>query len=126
MFRKTHRLCLEQTGHQPAIPDSPSAPELLPAHVKAVVDVALTRLDEVKARLGVTAKATQPATGAHQPSDCLNSIARANRQLNLLLEQPFSPSDVYQLLTLAAAYTARLLGKFPDVKRPSLPVFERG
>lgn len=54
-----------------------------------------------------------------------NAILYLNRQLNLLLERHISPSDVYQEVTLAVAYSARLLARYPDAVRiPAEPPFE--
>ena len=50
-----------------------------------------------------------------------------NRQLNLVLERHFSPSDNYMQVTLAVAYTAQVLARYPDVVRlPEEPPFEPG
>ena len=59
------------------------------------------------------------------PADHFNAILNLNRQLNLLLERHISPSDVYQEVTLAIAYSARLLARYPDAVRiPAEPPFE--
>ncbi|MER2530261.1 MAG: hypothetical protein ABTR54_01460 [Candidatus Competibacter sp.] len=54
-----------------------------------------------------------------------SDVLEANRQLNQLLERHISPSDVYQELTLAIGYSARLLARYPEATRiPSEPPFE--
>lgn len=126
LFRKSDRFCFERTGDQGVVPQSPPADKVEPAHVKAVVDVALTRIAQVKAQLGVTEKAEAPAVDASkQPSDVLNALFVANRQLNALLDQPFTPNDVYQLVSLAVGYAARLTGKIAAAPAVELPSFER-
>lgn len=63
--------------------------------------------------------------GAVTPLDCFDALLNLNRQLNLLLEQHISPSDVYQQVTLAIGYSARLLARYPDAIRiPAEPPFE--
>jgi hypothetical protein len=58
-------------------------------------------------------------------TELFNSILELNRELNLLLEHPVSPSDVYRELTLAIGYSARLLARYPDATRiPLEPPFE--
>lgn len=60
-------------------------------------------------------------------SEVSNTLIELDRQLNLLLEQPISPSDVYQELTLAIGYTSRLLARYPNAIRiPVEPAFEPG
>ncbi len=53
---------------------------------------------------------------------CSQRSPRSDRQINLLLERPFAPADVYQQVALAVAYAARLAGHEP----PAPPAFVRG
>lgn len=120
-FRKSDRLCFERTGEQAQLPHPPHPGEIQPMHVRAVADAAIVRLSQVKAKLGITEKTAEGTRDAKKtPSDVLRAAARGNRQLNLLLEQQFSPSDVYQLMTLAVGYASRISGKSLP-----LPAFER-
>jgi hypothetical protein len=124
-FRKADRLCFERTGEEALLPHPPAVGELTPGHVREVVDAAVQRLQQVKARLGIAEQSPAPAAVAgKQPTDVCGLLFRANRQLNLLLDQPFSPNDVYQLVTLAIGYAARLLGHVGGIP-PALPAFER-
>lgn len=126
LFRKCDRFCFERTGEQAVLPQPPPADQVEPAHVKAVVDLALIRLEQVKARMGVEDKGTAPARDeSKQPSDVLDALFRANRQLNTLLDQPFTPNDVYQLVTLSVGYATRLCSKIADPPAVVLPAFER-
>ena len=62
---------------------------------------------------------------ARAAADPFNAILNLNRQLNLLLERHISASDVYQEVTLAIAYSARLLARYPEAIRiPAEPPFE--
>lgn len=59
------------------------------------------------------------------PADSFTALLNLNRQLNLLLERHIAPSDVYEEVTLAIGYTARLLAPHPDATRiPAEPPFE--
>jgi hypothetical protein len=126
LFRKADRFCFERTGESAMLPLPPAPGDIQPMHVLAVIDGALTRVLAVKDRLGISEKVAAPARqDSKQPSDVLGAVARANRQLNLLLDQPFSPSDVYQQLTLAIGYAGRLLSRLPGANQPALPALER-
>jgi len=125
LFRKSDRFCFERTGEENVLPYPPPVEQIEPQHVHAVVDAALYHLQRVKTQLRIPETATQPAVDpSKQPSDCLAVVLEASRQLNRLLEQPFSPSDVYQLLTLGAGYAARLCAH-AGVTMPGQPAFER-
>lgn len=126
LFRKADRFCFERTGEQSVLPQPPPADKVEPAHVKAVVDVAINRIEQVKARLGVTEKATAPKRDdSKQPSDVLGSLFLANRAVNGLLDHPFTPNDVYQLVSLSVGYATRLASKIDKAPSSELPKFER-
>lgn len=123
-FRKADRLCQEYAGDPMAlVPHAPPLGDIKPGHVLLVIDAALRELGEVKRAIGCTEEAKPSAREAGKtPSDVFSTLATANRQLNLLLERPFTPADVFQQISLAIAYTARLVGAEP----PAAPAFERG
>lgn len=105
----------------------------LPAPVGAIgPDDVLARLRVSHQQLRKIMQSLQIAetSGAANGSDTatvdnFTAILNLNRQLNLLLERHISPSDVYQEVTLAIAYSARLLARYPDATRiPAEPPFE--
>ena len=105
----------------------------LPAPVGAIgPDDVLARLRVSHQQLRKIMQSLQIAetSGAANGSDTatvdnFTAILNLNRQLNLLLERHISPSDVYQEVTLAIAYSARLLARYPDAIRiPAEPLFE--
>ncbi|MDP6015112.1 MAG: hypothetical protein QGI32_03350 [Candidatus Latescibacteria bacterium] len=127
LFLKADRLCFEQTrGHAsaPEIPDE----VIRPAHVLAVVDASLARLDLVGTSIGMVDRAVEPTRDdSRTPTDVFRSIIQANRQLNLMLDNQVSHSDVFQQVTLAISYTSRLLARFPGGTRiPASDDYERG
>jgi len=124
VFRKADRLCQEITGDPvAAIPHVLPVAEIKPGHVLLVIEAALRELAEVKHGLGIKEAAEAPARDASKvPSDVFGALATANRQINLLLERPFRPTDVYQQVSLAVAYAARLTDEDP----PAPAAFERG
>ncbi|MEE8104660.1 MAG: hypothetical protein V3T86_03900 [Planctomycetota bacterium] len=126
LFRKTKRLCFEQLREHIEMPEVHRG-KIRPAQVHAVVDKVLTRLQNLKAGLGIKEKSEKtPRDASKTPTDVFRSIGEANRQLNVLIEKPFSPSDVFQQVTLGVGYAARLLARFPGATRiPAAPKFER-
>jgi hypothetical protein len=99
-----------------------------PAHVFQVVTAALERLRFLKKRLGVTLMNSEglPNPSA-TPSHVFFSIGLANQQLNVMVNQHFSPRDVSRQLSLALLYTQRLLQQFPQaIGNFPMPSLERG
>lgn len=128
LLRKANRLAFEQrrqVGTLPAVPDAP----ISAADVYVVVDAALEQIRLVKNTLGIVDDPqTDPSQPEHTASGVYSAIVQANRQLNLLLDQQFTPSDVFQQVTTAVGLAAHLLGELPGAARtpPSAPAFERG
>lgn len=62
-------------------------------------------------------------------TDVFKSIVQANRQINLLLEQPIEPGDVYSVVQHANAYIIDILNKLAPVwslTAPTLPEYQVG
>jgi len=125
LFRNAEHLAFEQAREHAPAPSTPSG-EIRPADVYRVVDAALQRVLQVKKALAIEEQLDPPPRDpAKTPADVFRSIVSANRQLNLLRDRPFSPSDVYQEVTIAIGYSARLLAQFPGATRiPGAPPFE--
>jgi hypothetical protein len=126
VFRKADRLCAEVAADPPAsVPHAPALTDVKPAHVLQVIDAAVREIAEVKSALKIPERSDPPARDvAKTPSDVYGTLATLNRQVNLLLTQPFTPSDVFQQLSLAVAYAARLGAEpkdspFQRAKRPA-------
>ena len=127
LFTRADRLTFELAREsEPTAPHATG--QLAPYHVFRMVDAALSRVRTAKKRLGISQPVVETAApGSTTPSEVFTSIVQANRQLNLLLREQLSPSDVYQRVTLAVGLTARLLSRFPDATRlPPEPALERG
>ena len=126
LFRKADRMCFEQTrirGKEPVPPKG----RILPGHVYGAVNSALERVLIVKKHLRLDKQFTKAASDPSKtPSDVLRSIVQANRQLNLMLERKFAPSDVFQQVTVAVGIAERLIEQFPDEDSniPDAPKFE--
>jgi hypothetical protein len=126
MFEKANRLSFEQVRETAPPPGTPVG-EILPFDISVVITATLMRLRAVKAKLGISEPTTEPQTiGMKTPSEVFVAVNEANRQLDLLLDQRVGPSDVFQKVTLAIGYAARLLARFPGQSRiPEAPPFER-
>ena len=126
LFRKANRLSFEHTRE---IVDEFPRPdgEIEPAEVLAVVENALARIRRVKEKLGISQTIAREAPDPSKTSDdVILAILQSSQQLNLLLDEPFSPAEVYEQLTVAIGYTARLRAQFPGDRIPETPPFESG
>ena len=70
-----------------------------------------------------------PRDASKTPSDVFRSIVQANRQLNLLLTHPFSPSDVFAIVSLTNEYLRETMDRLSPGWRagePKLPPLVQG
>lgn len=126
LFRKSNQMAFEHTregGESPAIPNR----EINPGDVQEVVTKALQRIRRVKKSLSISEQAELPDLDSSiTPSQVFEVIVSANRELNQLLDRPFAPEDVYEQITVAIGYAARLLDtKDARSTPPEPPPFER-
>ena len=85
---------------EPPIPEG----ELQPADVYGLLVVAQERLARVQAHLGAPPSTLEPALEPTRiPTDVFNSLLAANQQVNVLLAEPASPGDVFQVVSWALA-----------------------
>jgi len=108
-WHKVNRLADEVGGRvaRPA-PAAPPLRDLKPGHVLQLIDAVLVHIDDVKQRLQISDKASEPSIdSSKKPSDVLMTLVRVNRELSRVLERPFTPSDVYRTVALASAYVTR-------------------
>jgi hypothetical protein len=98
----------------------PVTGEVRPSDVYGVVDASLASLLLVKRHLGIgeaVGEEIQPESTT--PSEVFNAAIAAGSEVNNLLEQRTSPSDVFQLATSAVHAAASLHATIP--KGPNLP-----
>ena len=127
LFRKTDRLADQLTGEEGELPPVPVG-EIEPQHVLRVVQAAQERVERIRNELEIGYRTELPALEPGRlPRDVLREAVQANRQLNLMLDRPIQPRDVYARLELAATYVAGALTE--DESDPvygTLPPFDPG
>ena len=128
LFLKANRLSLEMAGSMGIQPEIRSASDIQPFHIWKIVNEAYKRILVVKQELGIPGSTSEQLK---DPSTTMThaggAIVAANRQINLVLERPFTPGDVVHQVNLAIQYAAKLLQQFPKTTPiPQAPPFERG
>ncbi len=109
LYKKADRLAFEVTGSS-NIKKELDEPKIAPAHVWGLVNDSLKRVLLVKKALGIHQEVKEVLSPqATQPTDVFNAILQANQQLNVLLEKRFSPSDVFEQVTVAVIYAEQIL-----------------
>jgi len=125
LFHKANRLSFELTRERAELPEKPIGTIRL-VHVRDVLEAVLERLRRVKGVLGSVEQSRKRARDpAKTHADVFRSIVQANRQVNLLLNEPYAPSDTFQQVTLAVGYAAQLRTQFAGTRMPETPAFER-
>jgi hypothetical protein len=125
LFEKTNRFSFEVSRWHADPPPVPSG-DIQLTDVHALIAEAHRLLKRIMGELQITPPPPPPASaGDPEAGDLFTTLLLLNRQLNTLLERPFSPSDVYLEVTLSVGYAARLLARYPGAVRfPPEPVFE--
>lgn len=125
LFRKVGRLQRQLTGDASVMPPVPTG-EIEPQHVLQVVHAAQEGVKAIRVELGINYRSELPDREAdREPKDVFRETVQLGRQLNLMLDRPIQPQDVYAQLELAATYVAGALTT--DESEPvygELPAFE--
>ncbi|HBP90532.1 MAG: hypothetical protein KC594_18315 [Nitrospira sp.] len=128
LFIKADRLALELNGSTGIRPDPVAPLEVRPFHTWLLVTAAYNRLMTVKTELGIQERfpeKLQPSSTT--PVEVGRAIVHSNRQLNLMLQRRFVPSDVFQQVLWGVEYANALLAQFPEARNSRLsPPLERG
>ena len=109
LFRKSNQLAQEYAGtERVAAPPVPEG-QLQPNDTHAVVAAALEQVMLVKEALGIETEIPDQSRGSASATGVFMTILDTNRQLNLLLDVPILPRDVFAQVTLAVNYSAAML-----------------
>lgn len=125
LFRKLNQLAQEQAGAEriaaPAVPEG----DLTPADTILVVEDALAQIRAVKRSLGIDREADIfPPTGSSATGTFM-TLLDINRQVNLLLEEPPRPPDVFGQVTLSSVFAAGVLSHLGESDiLPPTPAFD--
>ncbi|MFQ5737478.1 MAG: hypothetical protein ACE5JX_00560 [Acidobacteriota bacterium] len=127
LFQKASQLDFELTGERISAPEKQTTGIDL-GLVSTVLDTVLARLLHVQANLGILPRPGPRQSGPECDSvDLFGEIVQLGRQLDLMLDRRLGPADVFEEVTLAVGYAARLLSRFPQAVRiPRVPRLERG
>ena len=127
LYEKADQLCFEQTRER-GVHAKLSKDIAQSEDVFRLVEAAHQRLLVVKAFLGIREETTPHALDSSRtPSDVFVLVLALNRSLNLLLDHPFTPADVFQQVTSAVNHCAGLLALYPELERlPGEPAYRRG
>jgi len=128
LYIKADRFALELTGSTGLKPIPVSAEDIRPYHVWLLVNAAYHRLLVIKTELNIPESFTERASpDTTTPTDVGRAVVRANRQLNVMLQRRFSPSEVFQQLEAARHYARALLEGFGRNQDSALlPPVQRG
>jgi hypothetical protein len=127
LYERVNRFTFERLRifHEEPNAEFVQGKELEPYHVWQLANQASVQLSAIIKDLLVVEEVTEHEVElTTSPSDVFMALLRVNRQLDVMLEQPFSPNDVYQQVTLGVHYMAKLLANFPETVRiPDAPLF---
>ena len=126
LCEKVNRLAFElirEVAEKPVVPNR----QIVPADVLRMVSFAHGQVQRIASDLDLQlAPPPAPSADTRTPTDVYQSIVQLNRQVNLLLDRGFSPSDVFEEVSLAIAHAASLRSRWPGERIPQDPTWELG
>lgn len=124
LWQKTDRLLFEISRVR-ATPPPTSTGELGTSDILVNLQDAHGILQQIMRDLEIPPEPETRIDPTSAQPDNFTALLDLNRQVDLLLERHFAPSDVYMEITLAIGYAARLLARYPEATRiPEEPPFE--
>ena len=109
LFRKTNQLAREYADiPRTAAPPVPDA-ELRPEDTYSVLTGVLDQVRQVEGVLGIDTEVEIQERTSASATGVFQTILDTNRQLNLLINEPILPRDVFGQVTLAVLYSAAIL-----------------
>ena len=125
VLRDVNRLARELTGEGAELLPVPLG-DIEASHLHELANATRGGLDRIRGELGIAYRTEARALDSRRrPEDVLREAVQVDRQLELMLDRPIVPADVYDRLMLAAAYVAGALTEEPgDPVYGDLPPFE--
>lgn len=125
--RRANRLAFEQ-ARVVRTEGVPKQQEPGPADVFELVDSALAAILVAEEQLGLeVAVAEESRPESTTPTEVFNAIVEAGGELNNILDEKVSPSDVFQLVTASVHVAAAMQADEPGAGHlPEEPTFEAG
>jgi len=126
-YHKSDRICFDHTGDVGPIPPGAKSGEINYDDIYRVMNGALKRIRCVRPSLNITDfPKTEPPLKPANPSEIYKNILISNRQINILLDNPYVPSTVYMRVQLAIEYGKSILRtQYPNVSLPTNPHFRK-
>ncbi|MBK1649951.1 hypothetical protein CKO36_15445 [Rhabdochromatium marinum] len=126
-MEKTNRLSFELIRER-ALPPAASTNEIRSEDVREVLSAALGRIRTIQQVLGVGRDPVLPPPAPQgTETDLFMGILHTNRQVNLLLDRRYSPSDVFWQVTVAVSFADAILAQDPSSgPPPAAPEFQAG
>jgi hypothetical protein len=126
LCEKVDRLGFEtirEIAERPTVPNG----RIVSADILRMVSFAHEQVRRIAAELDVPMTPPDaPSAETSTPTDVYKAIVQLNRQINLLLDQRIAASDVYEQVSLAIAYAARLRSRWPGERIAPEPAWEPG
>ena len=132
--QKAGRLCHETTQFllaPPTVVQFSIPKTITPKDVYEIVNDAWSQIRCAKSGMDIDSQIEEATMeeSTKTLTDIFKSIVQANRQLNLILEQPIEPGDVFAVVQHANTYIIDILNKIAPVwslTAPTLPEYQRG
>ncbi len=127
LYKKADRLCFDHTGDTGPIPPQMEEGEISPGDNFEILNGAMSRIRCVSVKWDIPESVIEYKLDINKtPSDVYGKILEINRQLNSLLDTPYSPSVVYRRMNETNEAVKRIISRNnSDMEFPSLPEFER-
>ncbi|MBT3923650.1 MAG: hypothetical protein HOF21_13855 [Nitrospina sp.] len=125
LYQKADRLCFDHTRDTGPIPPKVNRENIIPGDVLEVLKQAMTRVNCLSRHWEIPKSLRQPIVNPFTVSgDVFRKILEINRDLNFLLDIPYSPTTVYRRVQETIKHLETLLLRnYPDVDLPELPEF---
>lgn len=120
LHKRSNRLAFEMVGRYTPESQYNTAPrfKVKPYHVWRVIDQVALQLESIAVELGINLAVSEQAQAQDTtPSQVFAALFSVNRELDQMLASPISPNDVYQQLTQAIHFSAKLIAPLSNTTR---------